>query len=169
MIAADRVRQLLHYDRSSGSLTWAAPNARCLRPGDKAGYDNGNGYRRLRIDGRPYYAHNIAWLHAFGIWPERRIDHVNGDRSDNRLDNLRLASASENAANARLSRANTSGHRGVSWHKAAGRWNAKIVRNGTTIHLGLFDRLEDAARAYRRAAHAIYGDFARSGYAEAAE
>ncbi len=88
------------------------------------------------------------------------VDHINGDGLDNRRANLRLCSRQQNAFNGHK-RANASGFKGVVWHKGAGRWRAKIMKNHTTVHLGYFNFPEDAGRAYDRAARELFGEFAR--------
>jgi hypothetical protein len=86
-------------------------------------------------------------LYLFGEWPKGEIDHVNRDSLDNRIANLRDVSQSENARNRPQQANSTSGVKGVYWHKASQRWQAQIAVNGKQIHLGLFDTLDEAARA----------------------
>ena len=90
-----------------------------------------------------------------------RPDHINGDTLDNQRRNLRPATRSQNGANARISKRNTSGFKGVSWHKQVKKWVAKIRVNRKLLHLGLFVSAEDAARAYDAAALKYFGEFAR--------
>jgi hypothetical protein len=99
-----------------------------------------------------------------GEWPPERleVDHKDCDPSNNRWDNLRLATASQNQANKKVSRANTSGFKGVSWHKDDKRWRAQIRMGGKKVHLGSFDTPESAHRAYSEAAMKHYGEFARA-------
>jgi hypothetical protein len=100
---------------------------------------------------------------AYGQWPRRGIDHVNGDGTDNRLENLREANQSQNGANRRLTSKNTSGFKGVSFAKQAKRWRAGIQVGGRRKHLGYFDTPELAHQRYVEAAKAAFGEFARSG------
>lgn len=93
---------------------------------------------------------------------ERCVDHINGNRLDNRRSNLRVCTKSENAKNRKVYRTNTSGYRGVSWHKKNKKWQAKIKSNGKVIYLGEFTVIEDAAEAYRVAANELHGDFVRT-------
>jgi hypothetical protein len=109
------------------------------------------GYLRGRVYGKFYLAHRVAWLLTYGTWPDDDIDHINGDRSDNRIANLRVATRSENMKNAKMRVNNTSGVVGVSWHKAARKWHAEIKSNGRKFSLGLFRDLEHAAIARRAA------------------
>lgn len=160
----DRLRELLDYDLDTGIFRWrlrrgpatagAVAGALMRRP-------SGAAHRVIRIDGRLYYAHRLAWMHTYGVWPTEDIDHINSDGTDNRLGNLRLASRSENSTNKGVQRNNRSGRKGVSWHARAGRWQACIGVNGRTICLGLFNSVEEAHAAYMRAATEHFGEFAR--------
>ena len=108
---------------------------------------NGALYRRIQLDGRKYKAHRLAWLYLFGEWPKGQIDHINRNSLDNRIANLRDVSQSENQHNRPEQANNTSGVKGVHWHKQKMRWQAAIRINGKLIHLGLFGTKEEAAYA----------------------
>jgi hypothetical protein len=92
----------------------------------------------------------LAWAIAYGTWPQQ-IDHQDRIRNNNRLDNLRLATASQNSLNRGVRKNNTSGFKGVSYAKQTGKWWARIVVNGSRQSLGLFNSAEEAARAYKAA------------------
>jgi hypothetical protein len=155
-----RLKELLHYNPDTGVFTWLA-SPRGGWAGKTAGYAS-NGYRRLRINERQYLAHCLAWLYMTGSWPSKQIDHINADRSDNRISNLRLATRSQNGANARRRVDNTSGAKGVSWHRITGKWSASLAVNGRQYHLGLFDSTAEASAAYAAAAERHFGQFARA-------
>jgi hypothetical protein len=104
------------------------------------------GYRRIRVLGKLYWAHRLAWLYVHGDWPPDKIDHINGDRKDNRLMNLRAASDSENMQNVGMRSDNTTGVRGVTRRKS--RWIAQITAGGKTHYLGVHETAEEAHRAY---------------------
>ena len=143
---AQRVRELLNYDPRTGLLTWkiGRKKAAC---GSLAGTVTKDGYVRISIDGVKVYAHCAAWLLEHGTWPAAQIDHINGVRDDNRIENLRDVSASVNQQNARRARRdNISGFLGVTRHKKL--WTAQLTVNGRTLHLGLFRKPEDASDAY---------------------
>jgi hypothetical protein len=97
---------------------------------------------------------------AYGEFPEMSIDHINGIKTDNRLQNLRLATKSQNALNSKRHKDNTSGYKGVSWNKRLAKWGARITINGKYKHIGLFKNVEDAASAYAAAAYMHHGEFA---------
>jgi hypothetical protein len=155
-ITAERLREALHYDPETGSFTWRI-NRRAIRAGNAAGTKKSNGYIQIRIDQKTYLAHRLAWLYMTGDWPPHTIDHSNTDVSDNRFRNLREATQSQNNGNANLTKKNTSGRKGVSWKKSRGKWVASIHQK----HIGIFENLDDAAKAYAKAAQEYFGEFAR--------
>lgn len=159
-LTAERLRELLHYDPETGVFTWKVTLSRRASAGSIAGaYGANKGYTPISVLKRKYQAHRLAWLYMRGVWPPEDLDHINRDRSDNRLANLRLASRTENSQNANLKRNNTSGCKGVSWHIQSGRWRAHLMLNRRQIHLGLFDAFDDAVAA-RKAGEAQYHPFA---------
>lgn len=124
------------------------------------GSKNGGEYLSYYIDGKQRYAHRLAFFLMTGSWPKGHVDHINGVKTDNRWCNLREANMAQNNANEGLRSTNTSGLKGVSWHKKARKWRAYIGATGE--HLGLFDTREDAHAAYLAEADKRYGEFARA-------
>jgi hypothetical protein len=144
-----RLRELLTYDPASGLFRRAqvVKGSRWM-VGEVAGYESRNGYVVIQIDGKNYAAHRLAWLYVHGAWPPCDIDHRNGVRSDNRIDNLRLATRSQNNQNQRAAKSNNHlGLLGVSTTKE-GRFKARIQVEGTQVRLGIFDTPEEAHAAY---------------------
>lgn len=160
MITPEDLHRLLQYDPETGHLKWKVNAARRRKPGDIAGCKSPDGRILIGINGRLYKAHRIIWAMANGYWPEKQIDHINGDPSDNRLPNLREATKSQNMMNIKKIKSNTSGFKGVGWSKSSQKWRAYIVANGVHYHLGLFETKEDAAQAYAQAAKKLHGVFA---------
>lgn len=151
----ERLRQLLRYEASTGVFTMLV--ARGRKPaGTEAGYVNNEGYRQIAIDGRWFLAHRLAWFYMSGTWPCAEIDHINRNPSDNRLENLRECSRSQNEANSRRA-VNRSGFRGVS--ELRGKWQATIKKDGRTVYLGRFSTPQEAGAAYEAAARSLHGDF----------
>ena len=160
----DALKQWFFYDPKTGVLTWRMSN-RYITAGTRAGCIGGKGYLYVRLMGKVYRAHHLAWLMHYGEWPDPTlvVDHINGDTGDNRIENLRLATITQNAANSKLRAANTSGAKGVVWHKRDKVWCAGIGVNGKNIHLGNFTNKQSAAEAYRDAAVRYFGEFANFG------
>lgn len=121
--------------------------------------DGGPGYRQIRCFGAARYSHRIAFALAHGRWPKATIDHINGNRKDNRLANLREASRSENQCNRGRQKNNTSGVAGVHYHRASGKWQAYIAKAGRQKHLGLFPTREEAAAARVKEQSRLFGAF----------
>lgn len=161
-ISAEEARQLLSYNPETGTFTWRVGRGKA-RVGSVAGTPCSGGYFQIRIYGRIYSAHRLAWLLTHGVWPENQIDHINGRRDDNRLCNLRLATRSENNRNAKRRSDNTSGVKGVSFDKARDRWRAQIRVSGRNRHMGYHKTPEEAYAAYCKAAAEHYGEFANFG------
>ena len=157
----DRLREALSYDPATGAFTWLRTSKR-RATGQNAGCRGPRGYVKIVVDGRSYLAHRLAWAFTQGRWPVGQIDHMNMDRSDNRIANLREADHSTNQANTRIRADNTSGLKGVTFNARASKWQAQIKKNGANTHLGLFDTKEAAHAAYCRAAETMFADFRRT-------
>lgn len=166
MLEHNRLRELLSYDAETGEFRWLTKPNRSVRIGSVAGCPRasarGRGDIGIRVDGKQYAAHRLAWFYVYGIWPVDQIDHVNCDASDNRLCNLREATAGQNQANKRISKANKSGIKGVCWHAREKRWYASIRYQGKSRHLGRFSSLEEARFAYWFYSNWFKGEFARA-------
>ena len=168
-LTAEYLRAVLHYDPETGVFTWKhragfRPQWNLRYPGTRAGtvrVCNGRPYLVIAIDKVMYRAHRLAWLYMTGEWPKGRVDHRNNDSLANWWTNLREGSQSQNMANARRPRTNSSGVKGVHRSKC-GKFDAAIGVRGRKIHIGRFETLDAAAEAYKRAAIEHYGDFART-------
>lgn len=152
-----RLRELLHYDPETGVFNWAV-SRRGVRPGRPAGCLDHRGYILIGIDRELYMAHRLAVLYMTKKWPPADTDHRDRNKSNNRWENLRLASRTDNNGNSKAKRPNNL--KGAS-QKPNGRWMAQIVRNKTHYYLGLYDTKEQAHEAYCRMAVKLYGEFAR--------
>ncbi|WP_186276154.1 HNH endonuclease [Burkholderia gladioli] len=137
----------VHYDAETGVFTRIKTNRTPALLGPVKGNPMGAGYLALSIGNRQYYMHRLAWFYVHGKWPARAIDHINGDRTDNRLANLRDVSQAENMQNVRRPKAYSStGLLGVA--KCRDKFRAEIRINGRKKHLGTFDTAESAHLAY---------------------
>ena len=154
-LTAGKLRELLHYDPETGIFTRKVRTSPRVKAGDIAGSQGGGGYLLIRVCSRKYQAHRLAWLYVYGEWPEDQIDHINRDRADNRIANLREVTNKQNQQNASKRSDNTSGYPGVSWYKLDSKWAAKIRHNQKLIHLGCYNAIEEAVAA-RKAAEKLY-------------
>lgn len=161
-LSAEDVRRILHYDPVTGVFRWLVSPSNFVSAGDVAGKICEQGYRRIRIKNSLYLAHRLAWLCMTGEWPAGDIDHADGDRSNNRWENLRRCGFDQNAFNRTLQKNNRTGFKGVYLCSAIGKYKASIRGGkGKKYDLGTFDLAEEAAHAYNRAAIQLHGEFAR--------
>lgn len=156
-----KLKSLLRYEPDTGEfyrLTATKSRYGILPVGSRAGSTLANGYRMIGIDKERYLSHRLAWLFVYGEWPLGFIDHIDGDRANNAIANLRCATVAQNGWNTRKSWGR-SGIRGVRFNKGEGRWVANINVNGKRRFLGYFDSAEQARTAYEKVAKEEYGDF----------
>lgn len=143
----EHLRASLNYDADTGIFTWAAHKRRPDLVGKPAGSAQSAGYWAIAVHNRKQLAHRLAWAYVTGEWPTQHIDHINGDKRDNRFCNLRQVSRHGNLQNMRkATKANKVGLLGVSAHQ--GKWRAQIMVNGVTVRKSGFDTPEAAHEAY---------------------
>jgi hypothetical protein len=158
-----RLRALLHYHPKTGEFRWRRRYHNRIRVGHLAGsVDRKHGARFIRIARRAYSEHQLAWFYMTGRWGRPSIDHRDGDVANNRWNNLRRATLSQNNANRRRPRHNTSGYKGVCLCRKSGLWRACIGKGGQYIQLGRFSTPQAAHAAYVAAARKLFGEFARA-------
>lgn len=150
VLTQDRLKEVLDYDQNSGLFTWAIDYSKKSSKGSVAGKNHSAGYRVVFFDASQHMMHRLAWLYIYGVLPEKHIDHINGNKVDNRISNLREVTHSENQQN-RKRTSNTSGFSGVTKVKDKARWGARIRINYNKIFLGYFDSPELAYEAYLKA------------------
>lgn len=150
MLTQAELKQLLHYDPETGLFTRLTSPSTNAKVGDIAGW-NSCGYVRIKLNKKMYMAHRLVWLYMYGKFPDHQIDHINHNRSDNRLCNLRAVTHQQNQWNPQRRKDNTSGYIGVRFHKAAQKYTATICCNKKNRHIGCFDTLEQANLAYLKA------------------
>lgn len=145
-------RDYVSYDPETGLMYWIKSRSNRALVGSRFGANkDSKGYYRSVWEGKQYRTHRLAWFHYYGEMPNGVIDHINRNKLDNRINNLRIADATLNARNASISKNNTSGHVGVTWHKGAGKWIAQINVNRKNIYLGCHENIEDAINARKQA------------------
>ena len=158
----ERLTEVLHYDSESGVFAWKLKKGKG-DTGNVAGSAMPAGYLRIMVDGERFFAHRLAWFYVHKMWPTQQIDHINLDNSDNKINNLREATQSQNQANKPINaRVNSTGYKGVSYKKSRGKFIARIRVNKKLIDLGYFDTAESAHLAYVDAANTNFGEFARA-------
>lgn len=154
-------KEHLRYEPDTGALVWIKALSKRAVAGKKAGSFS-HGYVSVGFRGKAIPAHVIIWFMHTGEWPSEEVDHRNGNRRDNRLDNLRLATDSEQQCNRRMDRRNSSGVKGVYWNKHASKWQAYITKHGRVMYLGIYSDIEDAKAARERAQSVHHGEFVRA-------
>jgi len=162
MITQNKLKELLKYSPEAGNFIWNAVVGRRIKAGNLAGTPQKRGSISIKIGGRQYLAHRLVWLYVHGEFPSNLIDHIDGNPSNNRLDNIRECTNSENLKNQATSKRNTSGFKGVTFHKLTGKWQAGARLNGKRIHLGLFSTPEEASQVYNDFAKENHGEFYRN-------
>jgi HNH endonuclease/AP2 domain len=148
MITQDRLKYWLYYNEIAGEFNWLVSPRNGIKDYDVAGTFQ-NGYIRIRVDGKKYLAHRLAFLYMTGEWPKDQVDHINGIRDDNRWCNLRNCTNSENKMNTRLQANNKSGYKGVHWDNIQKKWRASCRVNTKLVNIGRFDNIEDAYKSYQ--------------------
>jgi hypothetical protein len=159
-LTLSQVCNLVRYDSETGLLYRTA-----FTPGTRRGRDlgeikckpNANGYFVIHVAGKRVYAHRLAWLLHYGCWPNASLDHINGNKADNRILNLRICDAATNQQNIRAAKSGSmTGLLGVSMDKESGKFMAQITHNRKNIHLGRFESADLAHAAYLGAKRAIH-------------
>ncbi|MCW3678793.1 HNH endonuclease [Burkholderia cenocepacia] len=158
-ITIERLRELLAYEPATGILRWRVVRG-AGRPGRIAGSVNEIGRVIVRIDRKQFKAHILAWALYYGAWPSQEIDHRDRNPQNNKIRNLRLSTRSQNTCNQGLLARNTTGFKGVSYHKRRRRYVARIALHGKPMHLGYFTTAKAAHAAYSAAAKELHGEFA---------
>jgi len=166
-ITQELIKELIHYDPDTGVFTWKervnssymsdsrliAFNSRCANK--KITSISSHGYYRFALDGIRYYCHRVAWLYIYGEWPNK-IDHIDRDKTNNRISNLRSVTSKENNRNQPIRKSNNSGCCGVCKVSDSRLWRAYITNNNKQVWLGSFKTFEDAVLA-RKLAEKEYG------------
>lgn len=161
-LTQDLLKEL--FDYRDGELHWKKSGSG-RKIGGRTGYDSSDGYRLIGINGKVYLAHRLIFLFHYNCLP-KFLDHIDGDPSNNNIDNLRKTSLSQNQGNQEKHKSHngkptTSIYKGVSGNKQNKKWQAQIRIDGKLKYLGLFTSETDAAKAYNRAAIEVFGEFAK--------
>lgn len=154
----DRLYEVIEYNPDTGEFTNKISGIRRIK-GSRAGSITSHGYYNITIDNMVFRAHRLAWFYSFKEWPIGIIDHIDQDKLNNRLDNLREATETKNKYNTKIQSNNTSGFRGVSFDTHSGKYKASIRINRVLKNLGRYNTAEEAAVAYNTAAKEIQQEF----------
>ena len=157
-------KELLHeyFDYQDGKLLWSKMSGtRSDLVGKEAGSINEQNYRRIKIGNKLYMAHRVVFMYHHGYMPPE-VDHIDCDRQNNRIENLRAVSKKENCWNRKMPTSNTSGIKGVCWHKSSNRWYVQLQVNKKMKYLGIYEDIELAELVAIEARSKYHGEFARN-------
>ena len=163
-ISHEKLLELFDYDAETGELVRRC-NVRGLglnRIGGRPRFEGPNGYAAIGADSLKYLYHRLVWFWHHNEWPEV-IDHVDGDKQNNRIENLRACTQSQNLCNAQIPSDNKSGFKGVSWSSSANKWRARCGLHKVQHNLGVFDTREEAAEAVRAFRSGLHGAYTNHG------
>lgn len=146
IVTKELVQNLFEYTED-GTLLWKNPTSRSVKVGDKAGSMNKIGYVIVKINGKAYKAHRIIWLYHYGHLPKNDIDHIDRNKGNNRITNLREVSKTRNLRNRGILKSNTSGIAGVCYCNHRGKWKSYIKINGIQKTIGYFNDFNSAVQA----------------------
>ena len=156
-ITQERLKYLMRYE--NGKLYWIRPTANWMKSGVEAGFLVNTGYRLARVDGHSIMLHRLVFLYHHGYTPEI-VDHIDGNKLNNHIENLRPATRAQNNQNARTRKDNKSGQKGVRWREDQQKWIVTIAVDKKKHHLGYYTAFEVAKNAYLIAAQHLHGEFA---------
>jgi len=161
MISQSELQKLFKYNKETGDFIRKVKTAIATSVGEKAGYKNKQGYVQMRIQGKTYQAHALAWLYMFGEIPTL-IDHIDGNRSNNAITNLRIADRSINGFNREKKSESSSVFKGVLWSKRLQKWFVQIKVDGKQKYCGSYSSIEEAIRVAKEMRRQYHAEFARS-------
>jgi len=150
------------FEYKDGKLFWKVSRGRGIKPGDEVKGIPVKGYKVVRVKYKIYLQHRLIWV-MHGNDPVDILDHIDGDRLNNRIENLRAATKSENQWNKKQGRNNTSGVKGIYWDKKRSRWHGTVRYKGKNHHAGYFQDKEECAKAVKELREKLHGDFTNHG------
>ncbi len=162
ILTQEYLKSILDYNLDTGIFTWKVNKAQRTKIGDVAGWLS-NGYTKIEINNNSYNAHRLAWLYVYGKLPENLVDHIDGNRSNNKISNLRESTYQTNSQNYKTPKTNKSGVKNVSWYKSMNKWVVSISVKKIKKTIGYFDNLEFAELVAIEARNKYRGEFANHG------
>src|SRR5690606_13478665 len=161
MITQEYLKSILRYEPDTGNFIRLKSKGKIYKIGDIAGCVTNRGYVTICINGKVYYGHRLAWFYMTGRFIDQ-IDHKDLNKSNNKWENLRESSGSQNLGNIRKHKDNKSGYKGVSWYKPYQKWVVYIKAGSLRKNLGYYDDILEAAKVYEKAAEKYFKEFART-------
>lgn len=161
-LTQEYLKSILDYDLDTGVFTWKVNKSQRTKAGDVAGWIY-NGYWEIEINNKKHKTHRLAWLYVYGEMPKNLIDHIDNNRSNNRISNLREATYQSNSENYKTPKTNKSGVKNVSWYKNLDKWVVSMSIKKTKKTIGYFDDLELAELVAVEARNKYRGEFANHG------
>lgn len=158
MITQAKAKDMFEY--RDGWLYWKVPRSRGVKAGDRVGAITKRGYAQTAINGKSTSVHRLVFLLHHGYLP-KQIDHIDGDKANNRIENLRDVTTAQNNSNRGTPINNTSGVKGVCWHKSNKKWVVSLSINKTRRYFGAFDDMELAELVANEARSKYHGEYAR--------
>lgn len=157
-LTPERLRALTHYDPETGRFVWRKTKGAAGAGKPVGGTHRVKGYGEAMVDGQGYATHRLAWFYVYGTWPVGVLDHINGDREDNRIANLRDVTQAENTQNQRRAsrKKGPDGLLGAHYNKASGKWIAAICVNYRQIYLGAYATADEAHSSYLAAKRKLH-------------
>ena len=146
-LSQELLKEILLYNPYDGSFTWRTKKySKKITKGSRAGSVVYSGYRQITLLGTRYQEHHLAWFYTYGVWPTQ-VDHIDQDRTNNRIANLREVTVAENARNRGIPENNTSGAQGVHWDSQKKKWKAEIRMGGRKVYQRFFADFNEAVEA----------------------
>lgn len=154
------LHEWFNYEPETGNIYWKKSPKPSIKPGDLVKAKHGCGYLLASVKGKTFLQHRLAWFLYYGEWPYDQVDHIDGDRKNNKLTNLRLASKKENMWNSKGKPNKTSEYKGVSWDRVRNKWAVYIKYDNKVKNVGRFNNEVEAALTYDKWAREKFGKFA---------
>jgi hypothetical protein len=161
-LSPEKIKEYLGYDPETGEFFWLKATNKRMVLGQPAGNLHSTGYVRIGLFGYKFFAHHIAWIITYGCWPTDVIDHINRDRADNRIVNLRLATRSENAFNAKVPVNNSTGVKGIGKVPGYDKYRVRLRKNNKFYCAGQYASIEEAAMVRQELEKRHFPNFART-------
>lgn len=160
MLTQKKIRELFNY--SNGNLYFKTRVANRVSVGDKVGWIDKRGYVKTEVNYKAYFVHRLIYAYHYGLI-KNQIDHINGVKHDNRIENLRDCTPSQNVRNQSINSSNTSGVKGVHYRPHLGKYQARLTIDGKRVSLGHFKNIKDAEECVRRERKAQHGEYCNHG------